>query len=101
MAKQPPPPTLIERLQEAQKRSTYWRDGYAPLLADVIEALIDTDHAVALERERLASWLDEQWPDGFMSRDGREKIQVTGLFGNFARWGAHHVNTPPNAQERG
>lgn len=51
----------------------------------------DIDHAVANEREAIAVWMGtpevyDMWPHD-MAR--------------LIRNGAHHANTPPNAQERG
>lgn len=50
----------------------------------------DTDHAVALERERIAAWLDRAWPSELVSTDGRYKIQFMREYGNVIRSGMHH-----------
>lgn len=114
MAKQPPPLTLIEQLQDAHKRSAYFRNGLAPLLAAAIEALIDTDHAVALEREATIALLEK-----YATRkvDLAEELKSVGERGEatrcygeagtlshaaqMIRTGTHHASTPPSAQERG
>lgn len=63
MSKVPEPYTLVERLHRAAQQLRFRSDGLADLLASAAEALEDHDrdvaHAVALERERIAAWLED------------------------------------------
>ena len=49
-------------------------------------------HAVALERERIATWIDEAWPAELLSTDGRQRAQFMREFGYVLRQGAHNAD---------
>ncbi len=62
----------------------------------------DAGHAVALEREAVAVWLERRLPPALIETLGDYSANFDrGALVASIRNGLHHANTPPNAQERG
>lgn len=91
------------------------RDKYLAMVEAMDQHDVDADHAVAIERERIAEWHDERAAAAHADAvagigSGASSATVAALSrvaqvlydsARLIRNGAHHANTPPTSQERG
>lgn len=51
---------LVSALRKVERMAAYYRTGEAELLAKAADALLEADHAVAIEREAAAKWHEDK-----------------------------------------